>query len=348
MEQTGETSKHTDEDSVGVMDLMAMLLRHPRAIFYFPPLLAVVVVVVCFIIPARYTAVTTFIPEVSSDQQLPAGLAGVAGQLGLTLGNAATTSPRFFADVLKSRAILEHVLQTQFPVPGGKSPGDSLPLLQLLEVDGDNPTDSLQNGTDVLSDIVGIQVDAETNVITLSVTTRDRDLSAAVANTFLHYLDEFNTLTRQSKGREQRRFVEARLRTSAEDLKSAELSLKEFYQRNRTWQQSPELTFQEGQFSRHVEVEQELYLTLVREFEKAQIDEVNDTPGITVIDAAVPVEERSFPRPALFGIMSLVVAFVLGIGWAVTAEFLGRLRAADPAGYARLVGLIPNIPRKPR
>ena len=346
MEHTGEAPKGVNGDSVGLADLLALILRHPRAVFVFPPVLAVVVVVICFIIPARYTAVTTFIPEVSSDQQLPAGLAGVAGQLGLTLGGGATTSPRFFADVLKSRALLEHLLQTRFAVPGAGSPADSLPLLELLEVDGKNTADSLQNGTKVLDDIVDVQVDAETNVLTLSVTTRDRDLSAAVANTFLHYLDEFNTLTRQSKGREQRKFVEARLRASAEELKAAELSLKEFYERNRSWQQSPELTFQEGQLRRHVDVEQELYLTLVREFEKAQIDEVNDTPGITVIDAAVPVQERSFPRRTLFGAMSLVIGFVLGVGWVVAVELLGRLKATDPSGFARLAGLIPNVPWK--
>jgi uncharacterized protein involved in exopolysaccharide biosynthesis len=284
---------------------------------------------------------------VSADQQLPAGLAGVAGQLGLNLGGGATTSPRFFADVLRSRAIMERVLQTRFAPPGDAA-GSPLPLLHILKSDGDNMADSLQNGTKELSKRVQVQVDAETNILTLRVTTKDRDLSAAVANKLLGYLDEFNTETRQSKGREQRLFVEARLKAAAEELTAAELSLKDFYDRNRRWQQAPDLVFREGRLRRAVEVKQEIYLTLAREFEKAQIDEVNDTPGLTVIDAAVPIEARSFPRPVLFGVMALVVSFVTAIAWIVATEFISRLRISDPVGYARLASAVPRFARRSR
>jgi uncharacterized protein involved in exopolysaccharide biosynthesis len=185
-------------------------------------------------------------------------------------------------------------------------------------------------------------------MLTLSVTTADRDLSAAVANDFLRLLNDFNTNTRQGKGREQRTFVEGRLKATAGDLQNAELVLKTFYERNRSWQQSPELTFQEGQLRRRVDVQQELYLTLSREYEKARIDEVNDTPGITVIDPPVPVQQRSFPHPGLYGIMTLVVGVVCGLGWALFTEFLARLRADDPEGYARLTSQLPRLSRTSR
>jgi len=344
--EAGRPLRSNDEPSL--LDLVAVLARHPRAIVVAPFAAAVVVVLVCLILPSQYTAVTTFVPEVSSDQRLPAGLSGLAGQLGLSLGSGATTSPRFFADVLKSRSVSERVLRTRFAVPDARTPGDSLALLQLLEIDGKNSADSLEQGVEYLGQIVGVQVDAGTNMITLSVTTEDRELSAAVARTLMQFLDDFNTNTRQGKGREQRAFVEGRLKATASDLQNAELVLKSFYERNRSWQQSPELTFQEGQLRRRVDVQQELYLTLSREFEKARIDEVNDTPGITVIDPAVPVQQRSFPRPGLYGIMTLVVGVVCGIAFALGTEFLARLRAEDPAGYARLTSLLPRLSRTPR
>ena len=56
--------------------------------------------------------------------------------------------------------------------------------------------------------------------------------------------------------------------------------------------------FEEGRIRRQVEIRQEVYLTLRREYETARIEEVNDVPIITVVDAAVPPVEKSWPKRA--------------------------------------------------
>ena len=52
----------------------------------------------------------------------------------------------------------------------------------------------------------------------------------------------------------------------------AEEQLRGFYERNRSWQQSPQLTFDEGRLRRQVEIRQEVYLTLRREYETARVE----------------------------------------------------------------------------
>src|SRR5205823_6630604 len=129
-------------------------------------------------------------------------------------------------------------------------------------------------------------------------------LAAAVANRFVAYLNDFNTKSRQSQARERRKFIEQRLADGEGELRTAEESLRTFYERNRSWQQSPQLVFEEGRLRRQVEIRQEVYLTLRREYETARIEEVNDTPVITVIDRAVPPREKARPQRKLLVVLA--------------------------------------------
>lgn len=320
---------HDTANDATLLDLAALLAGGWRTIVGFALALTALALGVAALLPAKYTSSTSFVPEVSPNQQLPAAFAGLAGQFGLSLGSAAGTSPRFFADVLESREMLERVLLTRFPRPGGAA-GDSATLLALLDVDADNHLDSLQQATRDFEEMISSRVDAETSIITARVTTRDRDLSAAIANTLVRNLNEFNTVSRQSKAKERREFVEGRLAASTTDLREAELALKNFYEENRAWQNSPRLMYQEGQLRRVVDVFQSVFITLSREYETAKIEELNDTPGLTVIDAAVPMQEKSFPRYGLIAAMTVVVGGGIGVMLVLVSAYVDRLRMADP------------------
>ena len=85
---------------------------------------------------------------------------------------------------------------------------------------------------------------------------------------------------------------------------------------------------EERRIRRQVETANSLYLSLRQQYETARIDEVNNTPVITVVDRAVPPRRREWPR---FGLM-LVAATVLGasLGTLVAAA---RVLAADWARH---------------
>jgi len=243
------------------------------------------------VVPPTYTATTTFVPEARAQARLPAGLAGLAGQFGIPLGTDASQSPRFYAQVAKSKEILKRLLLTSYPNPqGDKATPDSVTLLETLRRGGKTREDSLQRGVKKLSRLIVVTPDNQTNIVSVTVTSRFPSLAAAVANSLVDYLNEFNTKTRQSQARERRKFVEQRLTDGEGALRLAEEQLKSFNQLNRSWQQSPQLAFEEGRLRRQVDIQKELYLTLRREYETARIEEVNDTPVITVIDP------RNFPR----------------------------------------------------
>jgi uncharacterized protein involved in exopolysaccharide biosynthesis len=142
------------------------------------------------------------------------------------------------------------------------------------------------------------------------------------------YLNEFNAETRQSQGRARRQFVERRIAEAGGDLRAAEAQLRSFHERNRSWQESPTLTSQEGQLRRQVDIRQEVYLTLSREYETAKIEEVNDTPVITVVDPPVVPRERSKPKPLRLALLGFVLGGMVAVTWVFVADYLDQLPAA--------------------
>ena len=332
------------EDEISLLELVNVLLRRRRVVFGLPLAAAFLTAAISLVLPPTYTASTAFVPESRSQGRVPAGLAGLAGQFGVSLGGEASQSPQFYAEVVKSRELADRVLLTRFPDPRGEhNPADSATLLQILRVDGDDLANSLHDGRKALADRVSVRVDNQTNIVTLSVDSRYPALAAEVANRFVLYLNEFNAQTRQSQARERRRFVEDQVTDAERDLRAAEEDLKTFYERNRSWQQSPQLVFEEGRLRRQVEIRQEVYLTLKREYETAKIEEVNDTPVITVVDPAVPPQERSKPKRKLLVVLAFVLSGMVGVFWAFGAEYVERARREDEGEYEEFRGLVARL-----
>lgn len=329
------------EAPTSLIDLVDVAVRWWRMLIVWPIVCGLGGGVIALVLPRSYTATTRFTPEAQTAQRLPAGLAGLAGQFGVSVGEDAAQSPRFYADVLRSRELMERVLRGVYPLPGstGAAP-DSMTLLRALRVKGRTGRDSLDRGVRALDKRLAVRVDNQTRILGVSVDARDPGLAAAVANRFVEYLSDFNTQRRQSNARARRIFVEQRVRDGETSLRSAEDALRNFYVNNRLWQQSPSLTFEEGRLRRQVEVQQEVYLTLRREFETARIEEVNTTPVFTVIDRAVPPSRKSWPLTSVFVALGLMVGLTIAVLGIVARQWMAALGRQGDATYLHLASLV--------
>jgi len=329
---------------VGFFDLVNPLLRQRRIVVGLPLFAVALTMIVCLLLPPLYRATTTFLPETRSPPQLPqglGGLAGLAGQFGIALPQQPGQGARFYAAVLRSREIMEPVLLSRYPLPDGPpAAADSATLLRILKVRGRNFADSLGWGLKKLDGLMTVTVDNQTSIVTLSVDTRNPALSASVAARFIRYLHEFNTNYRESNGRERRKFAEQRVADAGAELRGAEEAVKAFYERNRGWQESPSLVFTEAALRRQVQVGQEVYLTLRREYETARIEEVNDMPVITVIDAPVPPPRKTWPMVGPLALLALVLGTLVGVLGAYAADYVNRVRQEADAGYREFAGLL--------
>ena len=104
-------------------------------------------------------------------------------------------------------------------------------------------------------------------------------------------------------------FISERLSIVKKELEKTELELKDFKERNRGYEDSPELFMIYSQLFREVEAKKQVYLTLQQQLELARIEEVKQSPILHVLDHAVPPTKKSSPNRSFF----LVSSFFLGL-----------------------------------
>jgi uncharacterized protein involved in exopolysaccharide biosynthesis len=329
---------------IGLFSLASAVLRRWRLVLGLPLGLGVLTAAISFLLPPAFTATASFVPETSGGGGVPSVLSGLAGQLGVSFGSEGSQSPQFYAQVLMSPGIMNQVLQTRFPDPRPTArAGDSTALLVLLKVPGDSLADSLEAGRKMLTDLVSPHVNAVTSVVDLQVETRYPELSAEVANTFIRRLNAFNTNTRQSRAGARRRFIEERLAVANHELRAAEDSLQEFYERNRSWRDAPQLVVQEERLHRRVDSRRELQASLTSSYESARIEEVNDAPVITVVDWADPPTKKSKPQRKLMVLVAVAGGGLLALLIALASEYLSQIRREGTAEYEEFRSLARGV-----
>jgi len=321
-----EIDELREDEEVTLADMLAPIRRRWRLVLAVAGGLALITAIVSLLLPAEYTARTTFTPENQNGPTVSSSLVGLAGQLGFagTLGNS--VSPDFFADLLSSRELLTSTLRTEFP-DYRRNDGQPRQLLDLLNIKSSSEPDRLERGVRYLRRQARAAVDRRTGIVALTVELRSAPLSAAVANRMIELLNKFNLEQRQTHSREQRRFTGERLKEADTALREAESQLLKFMQANRTYQSSPFLTYEATRLQRQVTIKQEAFLTLNNAYEEARIAEVRDTPVLTVIDTAVVPVRRSFPKRTLMVLLATLLGLGLGVTAAIVAEYRMKLRA---------------------
>ncbi len=310
----------------------AVALRQWRWTILFPALVTLGTLIYVLVVTPRYTATALILPESRTDRNLAGGLAGVAAQIGIPLGAAAGQSPQLYADLVHSRTILDTLLQQRLPAANGHGPR----LIDWLEAGGKDGPDSLYKARLLLGKRIQADLTRETGVVKLDVSLRDPVVAATVAGWVLAELDRFNSYRRQTTARARRTFLEGRIHELEGELAAAEDELRRFFEANRTYDTSPALRFRAQRLQARITFLNEVLDGIRRDFENARIDEVNDTPVLTTIDAPKVPERKSFPQRFLILVGAAFASGVLGLLAGLLANMIEELGDKDPAGRQHL------------
>lgn len=328
----------TRGDSAGLVFLANVVLKHARLIAGVTFGVALLTAILVLVLPRRYSAEGTFVVDQRSQFRIPGSLAGLAAQFGFPLPSDAPESPQFYAELLRSKQVTDAMLLSRFAVGG-----DSARLLSLLRVGGKSLADSLYRGRRKMAKLLEVRADPRTSLVRIAFTANRPDLAAAVVNRYFDLLNDYNLEKRQSRARRRREFVENRVAAASLDLRAAEERLKNFVERNRLWQQSPELQLEYDRLEREVQVAQEVYLTLKRQYEEARVEEVNDTPVLTVVDSALAPVRHSRPRRAASVAIAVFLGAGLGVALAFLREYLARLKREGSQELEELEGRVRRL-----
>lgn len=302
-------------DEVSFLSLMNVVLRHRRRIVRTTTLCVVVALVLGLMQDRTYTSSAYFVPQAAKG---PSGLSGLAAQFGVAIpGGDAAQSPAFYVSLLTSREVLEGIVDEQWSTTAD-SAARTTNLLDLYGIEAKSPALRREKGIARLSEDIAAAADGKTGMVKLTVTAPNALLSQRLNGRLLELLNEFNLQRRQSQAAQERKFTEDRVSQARADLRAAEDRLQAFMQGNRDYRNSPSLSFQYDRLQREMAMRQQVYGTLAQALEQSRIDEIRDTPVITVIERPrVPVRPNSRNL-----VLKLVLSVIVGLGLGVFLAFL--------------------------
>jgi uncharacterized protein involved in exopolysaccharide biosynthesis len=324
-------------ESVSLVGLAMVLLRYRHVILILALIGGALGTIDAVAATRTYTADASFLPQ---SRRSPSALSGLASQLALALpAEDASQSPQFYVDLVLSRDLLGQLVDTRFHI-SDRPETLATPLVDLMKVKGATPEIRHAAAIASLRSTVTAQAAVRTGVVSFRVTTHDPRLSKDIADSAIAHLNRFNIDNRQSQAAAERRFVEARLVDVQQELTDAETALEAFLRQNRDYANSPELRFEEDRLARRIQQRQQVYSSLAQAAEQSKIEQVRDTPLITVVTHPVEPLRPDSNRWRTKALLGMILAGGLGIFFAFVADGIRRVRASRSPELDELVAIV--------
>lgn len=270
---------------------------------------AVVAYALSFLLPPVYVASVTLMEAPSSSSASMSPQFGLmAQQFGVGLG-ASASGVSSYPEIVRSRQLLTRVLGQRFPDAGNRT------VLLLDRLTRHAPASQrVDVGVRKLRRLVDVALDRRTGILTLRVSLGDPVLAAAVATAICATLQNIVVQSMNTQAGANRRFIEARVAEARRDLARAEDALRAFRESNLRGS-SPRLLTEEARLARETRMQEEIMLTLARQYEIVCVEEQKNVPVINVLDPAVPPAFRSAPRRSVLAALGLLFSLACGATW---------------------------------
>jgi uncharacterized protein involved in exopolysaccharide biosynthesis len=295
----------SDEENPAPGDYARALVAARRRIVEFALGSALAAVALAGVLPRQYTARVVILPSEEPRRKPPAQTLALASSLGLSLPFGASNATDLYPVLLTSDRLLEPLLDQAFPAGAGRTLQDRLVPDDGRHTEAERRDEALRRLRDGM---VRAHKDAESDLVTLHVTTSSPELSAAIANDLAAQFEGYLVGSRQRIGAGKRQFLSSRRQVLQTQLADAERKLTDFRDANRRID-SPQSRLALDRLEREKALRQALLQEILQQEERAKLAETRDTPVARVLeDAANPVDAN---RPSALVLLALALALGL-------------------------------------
>lgn len=201
----GQSATHSS--SVDMLDLLLVLAKHKKLLFWMPVLAGVVAGAIAFSLPPVFRASTILLPPQQAQSGAAALLSQLGGAAGMVAGAAGLKNPNdVYIGMLKSRTVADTLIKR-------------FSLLQVYQLK------SMEKARLQLEENSTVNTGKE-GLITIMVEDEDPKRSAQIANA---YVDELEKLTKElavTQAAQRRLFYERQLEIAKNKLADTEVALK--------------------------------------------------------------------------------------------------------------------------
>jgi len=270
---------------------------------------ASVMLLIVLLRASRYESHGIFVPQ--SRRAAPNGISGLAAQLGVAVTSDGVASPSFYAELLSGDELLGRAVDSLI-TEGADS---THTLADRLGAVGATSEQRREDAVRRLRRAVDASVNLKTGTVRVSVRLPNAELAANTVTRLLAVLNEMNVEFRQTTAAAEHHFAAERAAAVRLELAQAEERLRFFLQANRRYETSPELVLEYQRLQREVSRQESLLTTLLQMVEQARLDEVRDTPTVSLVERPrVPAwPDRS--RDPFLVVLGAAVGAVLMAAW---------------------------------
>lgn len=261
---------------IDFLDILYYLIKHKKFIIITTLLVSIGAVVYSLIVPFTWTSSATFMAVNEKESGFSFSSSSLFG-LGSTLfGTGFSGDNKNLIAIMRSRYFSEDIIK-------------EFNLIKLLKINYPDSLLNMEKAVKVLNEsITQIDLDEETSIITISVTTEDKYLSADISNYYLLKLNEYNLNSRKSKGKQKRIFLESRLNKERIIIDSLTTEFMEFCQKHYTISLTEQTNAVISNYSDLVA--QKVYLEIELELAKRNLGE--DSPKLAYLKDNIIILER--------------------------------------------------------
>lgn len=204
-------NENVESDEVNLIKFLDVVVRRRNVILKTTLLIGLLSIIASFCMRDVYTATAKVLPP---QKDSVGGLAALLGQLGGLASGLGGSTDLYFG-ILKSRSVADSVIQR-------------MDLFKIYRTkDWESTRQKLEKNTK-------LKLNIKDGIITISASDHDPLRAAILANTFVDELQKKSLQLNLTKAGVERSFLEKRLQLVKQDLKTAEIEMKNFQEKYKT------------------------------------------------------------------------------------------------------------------
>ena len=223
-----------ENKQIDILDILLIIAKHKKFIFFTTLIVSIGIVIYSLVVPETWESKTVVLP-ISQQQGFNVEDA-IMGQISSSfLKNSSSNNDAI--PIIQSRTFLEKIVV-------------KFNIIEYLKIDVEDELIKNYLAIDALRrNIIKIDENTNSGIITITVSSKDKQYSADIANYIVAELDRFNRKERLSKGKENRVFIENRIDEIDNNIAAIRKEVQEFERDNNIIQINSQVEKQIGLYA---------------------------------------------------------------------------------------------------
>jgi len=210
-----------ENKQIDILDILLILAKHKKFIIITTIIVSIIAVIYSLSATQYWVSTATILP--SSDKKNSFSISSsVLGGFASSMLGGEQSDTYALTGIMESRTFSLDVVK-------------NFNLIKYFEIEEPDTLISHQSAVqNLIENVTNFGINEDNGFLSISVETKDKYLSADIANYYWMKLDEYNKLVRMTKGKQQREFIEKRLIDVKEAIDISSNTLNEFQKKYKT------------------------------------------------------------------------------------------------------------------